>query len=269
MMGPGQMGPGGNGPRCAVPDKDPDQVKARDRTNLRLLRRALRARKIRRRSVKPRPAFVSIYTRSVVATAKALYSVHPSVAMTQKWVATLKEKTGRSLDEWLQLVKKSGLPTEKERREWLKSEHGLPTMSAWWIAERAGVKASEFADPEAYLRAAEQYVDAMFSGKEALRPIYDALLKLGLGLGKDVKACPCQTMVPLYRKHVFAQIKPTTRTPIDMGFAQGARPAEGRLIDTGGFAKKDRITHRIPISSLAEIDDEVKQWLRTAFEEDR
>jgi hypothetical protein len=109
----------------------------------------------------------------------------------------------------------------------------------------------------------------MFTGKAALRPTYDALLKFGLGLGKDVKACPCQTMVPLYRQHVFAQIKPTTRTRIDLGFALGARPAEGRLIDTGGYAKKDRITHRIPISSLAEIDDEVKQWLRTAFEEDR
>jgi hypothetical protein len=168
----------------------------------------------------------------------------------------------------VKLVRKSASPAEKERRAWLKSEHGLPTMSAWWIAELAGGKRGEMGDPEAYLRAAGQYVDAMFSGKAGLRPIYDALLKLGLGLGKDVKACPCQTMVPLYRKHVFAQIKPATRTRIDLGFALGARPAEGRLIDTGGYAKKDRITHRIPISSMAEIDDEVKQWLRTAFEED-
>jgi hypothetical protein len=189
--------------------------------------------------------------------------------MTQKWVATLKDKTGRSLEEWLKLVRKSGPPTENERRAWLKSEHGLATMSAWRIAEHAGGKGEEMGSPAAYLRAAERHVDAMFSGKAALRPIYDALLKLGLGLGKDVKACPCQTMVPLYRKHVFAQIKPTTRARIDLGFALGARPAEGRLIDTGGYAKKDRITHRIPISSLAEIDSEVKQWLQTAFEEDR
>ena len=47
------------------------------------------------------------------------------------------------------------------------------------------------------------------------------------------------------------------------------RPPRAGSIDTGGYAKKDRITHRIPISSLAEIDDEVKKWLRTAFEEDR
>ena len=45
-------------------------------------------------------------------------------------------------------------------------------------------------------------------------------------------------------------------------------PATGRLIDTGGFAKKDRITHRIPIASLAEIDGEVRRWLRTAYEMD-
>ena len=51
-----------------------------------------------------------------IMPAKSLYSVHPGVLMTQKWVATLKEKSGRSLEEWLKLVKKNGPPTEKERR---------------------------------------------------------------------------------------------------------------------------------------------------------
>jgi hypothetical protein len=190
--------------------------------------------------------------------------------MAQKGVASLKEKTGRSLEEWLKLINKSGPLTEKDRRAWLKSEHGLGMNYAGWIVARAGGEGDDFSSPEAYLRAADRYVDDMYAGpKAALRPIHNALLKLGLGLGKDVKACPCKTMVPLYRNYVFAQIKPTTQTRIDLGFALGARPVEGRLIDTGGFAKKDRITHRIPISSLAEIDDEVKQWLRTAFEEDR
>jgi Domain of unknown function (DUF5655) len=109
----------------------------------------------------------------------------------------------------------------------------------------------------------------MFAGpKESLRPIYHELLKLGLALGEDVKACPCQTIVPLYRKHVFAQIKPTTQTRIDMGFALNDMKATGRLMDTGGFAKKDRITHRIPITQFADIDDEVKRWLQHAYELD-
>ena len=74
---------------------------------------------------------------------KSIYGVHPGVAMTQKWVAELKQKTGRSLEEWLRLIKKSGPKDEKARREWLKTEHGLGTNSAWWLAERAEGKGSE------------------------------------------------------------------------------------------------------------------------------
>lgn len=41
-----------------------------------------------------------------------------------------------------------------------------------------------------------------------------------------------------------------------------------RLVDTGGFAKEDRITHRIGLSSVDEIDDEVRRWMRAAYEKD-
>jgi hypothetical protein len=88
--------------------------------------------------------------------------------------------------------------------------------------------------------------------------------------GEDVKAGPCKTMVPLYREHIFAQIKPTTNTRIDLGFAlaryKGKLPK--RAIDTGGLAKRDRITQRIELKSLAEIDAEVKKWLKMACELD-
>ena len=199
---------------------------------------------------------------------KSTYSVHPGVLMTQKWIAELKQKTGRTLDDWLKLIKNKGPKDEQPRRDWVKTKYGLGTNTAWWLAERSVGKGEESADCEAYLKAAEQYVDEMFAGKkEHLRPIYDALLKLGLSVGKDAKACPCQTIVPLYRNHVFAQIKPTTLTRIDFGIALGdTRKTPQRLINTGGYEKKDRITHRFEITSLRDIDDEVKRWLRIAYE---
>jgi hypothetical protein len=40
------------------------------------------------------------------------------------------------------------------------------------------------------------------------------------------------------------------------------------VIDTGGVAKKDRITHRMELKAVAEIDAEVKKWLRMAYELD-
>jgi hypothetical protein len=204
------------------------------------------------------------------ATAKkSIYSVHPGVAMTIKWIGELKQKTGRSLEEWLKFIKKEGPTTEQERRDWLKTKLGLGTNTAWWLAERTVGKGEETGSPDHYLRAAEKYVEEMFSGKkEHLRPIYNALLKLVLRMGKEVQACPCQTIVPLYRNHVFAQIKPTTQTRIDFGLALGNLKTPKRLIDTGGFAKKDRITHRFEITSVKNIDDEVKHWLKVAYDRD-
>jgi len=210
--------------------------------------------------------------KAATAKGKSLYSVHPGVAMVQKWVAQLKQKTGRSLEEWLALVEKEGPATEAERRDWLKKKHGLGTNSAWWIAEASVGKGGEEDSPEAYLRAAEKFVDDMYAGgKAALRPIYDALLQLGLAMGPEAKACPCKTIVPLYRNHVFAQIKPAAQTRIDLGFCflkLGKKPPK-RFLDTGGAKKGDRITHRVEITSTGEIDAEVKRWLKTAYDLDQ
>jgi hypothetical protein len=179
------------------------------------------------------------------------------------YAKNLFERTGKTMDEWVEIVKRSGPPTEKERRVWLKETHGFTTNYAWWVAERAeGRGSADQYDPEAL-------VEEMYAGSKAgLIPLYERLLQLGLKLGSDVKACPCKTMVPLYRKHVFAEIKPTTRTRIDLGLALGKvdKPLPERLIDTGGAAKKDRITHRFAISTEKDIDKEVEKWLKTAYE---
>ena len=206
---------------------------------------------------------------SAVTKALGPYTVHPGVVMVQKWIRELPQKTGRSLEEWIALTRKSGPPTEKERREWLKKEHKLGTNAAAWIAERLDGKGTEEDSPEAYLKSAAGWVEAQYFGpRAAMRLLYEELLKLGLSLGRDVKACPCKTMVPLYRNHVFAQIKPSTNTRIDLGFALGNMKGPKRLIDTGGYEKKDRITRRIEIRSKADIDDEVKRWLKKAYEMD-
>jgi hypothetical protein len=197
------------------------------------------------------------------------YDVHPSLGMYQSSLAALKQKTGRTLEEWIKLVQKNGPATEKERRAWLKAEHGLGMNYAWWIAEHSVGKGDD-GNPETYLRQVDEFVKNMFSGAKApLRPIYDELLALGRSLGNDVRVSPCKTIVPLYRKHVFAQIKPTTRTRIDLGLALRDTKVPKRLIDTGSLAKKDRITHRIEITSLRDIDAEVKKWIKFAYAMDR
>lgn len=199
---------------------------------------------------------------------KQLYSVHPSVFTTMKWVDDLPGKTGRSLDQWIKHIKKAGPATEKERATWLKQEYQLGTNTAGWLATQSVGKGQEDLEPAVYLATAEQWVADMIAKKPLLEPLYFALLQLGKGLGKDVQACPCKTMVPFYRNNVFANLTLATKTRLDLGLCLRGVPFEGRLIDTGGTAKKDRITHKISISSLSEIDAEVKGWLTKAYEKD-
>ncbi len=179
---------------------------------------------------------------------KSIYSVHPSVAHARAIIGNLPVKTGKPITEWVRLIKEAGPAGEKERRDWLKKEYKLGGATASMIVDRAEGKGAEDTDPEAYLKAATEYVETMYAGTKAgLRPIHDALIVLGRSLGNDVKICPCQTIVPLYRQHVFAQIKPTTRTRIDFGLAlKGAKKKiPKRLLDTGGLAKNDRVS-RLP-----------------------
>ncbi|MFM9958122.1 MAG: DUF5655 domain-containing protein [Phycisphaerales bacterium] len=197
------------------------------------------------------------------------FSVHPSVRMMVDWVAELKPKTGRSLDEWVDLVKTQCPGGLSARVEFLKARHGMGTNSAWWIAERAEGRGAEDLDPNLYLEAAERYVEEQLAGrKAALKPVFERLLAVCLSLGDGVRACPCKTIVPIYRNHVVAQLKVAANGRVDLGLALGEVKATGRLIDTGGLAKKDRITHRIEIARVEDIDAQVEGWLKQAFARD-
>lgn len=201
----------------------------------------------------------------------SIYSVHPSVPYAQAILANLADKTGRSLAEWTALLGRAGPVDARGRKDWLKTEHGLGGTTASMVAQASLGNGAEGTDPDAYLAAAGTYVEAMYAGPKAdLRPIYDALLELAWSLGSDVKVSPCKTIVPLYRAHVFAEIKPTTRTRVDLGLAlEGVdRALPERLIDTGGRARKDRITHRFALTDVDQIDGEVREWMAIAYELD-
>lgn len=199
------------------------------------------------------------------------YSVHPAVLHGQAMVRDLAAKTGRALEEWTELLDKEGLADEKQRWRWLRGEHGLGGATSSLIAELSLGKGAEKVDPEAYLAAAPAWVDALYSGPKAgLRPIHDTLVELALALGSDVRVCPATTIVPLYRRHVFAEIKPATAKRIDLGLSlrNSTQDVPYRLIETEGLDRGDRITHRFEITTPHDIDGQVREWLRIAYATD-
>lgn len=122
--------------------------------------------------------------------ASTAYSVHPSVPYAQAIIANLPAKTGHSLAEWTALLSQETAGDANARRDWLKATHGIGGTTARMIAQ-----GSEGWDSDAYLAAANRYVETMYKGKAHLRPFFDVLVAMARSLGEDVRICPCTTIV--------------------------------------------------------------------------
>ena len=113
--------------------------------------------------------------------------------------------------------------------------------------------------------AGDDLVAAQYAGKkEGLKPIYDALSTAIGKLGKDVEFAPKKAYVSLRRNKQFALIQPSTATRVDVGFCMKGEPATDRLEVAGSF--NSMCSHRVRLTSVKEIDAELKRWLKQAYQ---
>jgi len=165
----------------------------------------------------------------------------------QGWIAETQGENGTLARRGGQRsLRKKGRKDEKSQREWLKIQHKSGTNSALSIAARAAGKESEEDSPEKYL-AAGRVVEKQYSAKKEVLRRFTMSCELGKSVGSDVKACPCLTMVPLYRNHVLRrssrrQIRVWILVWRSRHYRENCR---NDWLIRAGSQKKDRITHRI------------------------
>jgi hypothetical protein len=180
-------------------------------------------------------------------------------AATQTMINNLPEKTGRSLDQWLELLSKQTFEKHGEIVKWLKSEHGVTHGFANLIAHmhRAGGAGGIGGGPD--------LVASQYEGPKAgLKPIYDALVKTVQAFGKDVEIAPKKTYVSLRRSKQFALIQASTKDRIDVGINLKGTAPSGRLEASGSF--NAMVSHRVRVTSRKDVDAELKSWLRKAYD---
>jgi predicted transport protein len=175
--------------------------------------------------------------------------------------ASMARRTGRTLEEWVATVRDAGLDALDQNavRRWLREVHGVPQNSQWAIADAAAREAG-------WVRpTVEQYVDEQYRGpKAALRPVFDAVRAVVLDLGDDVTTEGRGTYVPFVRKRQFAAVAAATASRIDLGLRYTAPPASGRLQPA---TAPGSATHKLSLTAVDEVDDEVRALLRAAYEQ--
>lgn len=194
------------------------------------------------------------------ARAKPRYQPHPMLAHGRSVAAKLEEATGRSMEAWIAVARRDGPAKERDCCEWLRTEHGLGRMHSMWVAHRARSEQdpADHADPATL-------VDALYAGpRAALRPVHESVVDAVIAAGDEAVVTACKTMVPVYRKHVFAELRPVEGA-VEVQLALGDVPAKGRLEASGRRAAGERMTHRVLVRSAREVDGELRAWIARAY----
>ena len=168
-------------------------------------------------------------------------------------INNMPEKTGRSLEEWKKILKTKSFFKHTEAVNFLKEGHKVTHGFANTIV----MLSKEENETPVTL------VQNQYKGKEDLIPIYEKLISVVKTFGKDVTITPKKESVSVIRKKQFTLIKPSSKTRIDLGLKLKDKPTTPRLEDSVPFGSM--CTHRVKISNLFEIDDELKKWMKEAY----
>jgi hypothetical protein len=175
------------------------------------------------------------------------------------WQADLlSRRTGVGLTEWNERVRLADPPDESTLRAWL-SEQGVTGYAQMLLVmERFGY-------PDFLLATADALIDGQYADRPALRPIFDAVLAYVAGLG-EVTVQARKTYVSLVGpRRTFAAVVPSTRRRVDVALRLPDGEASGRLLTSGNLGNS-AMTHRLPLSTVDEFDDEAKRILARAYE---
>ena len=125
----------------------------------------------------------------------------------QTMIDNMPEKTGKSLDQWKQILQKKAFIKHSEALNFIKKEHSVSHG-----LDNTIVHLSKENSPSQ-----DNLVEQQYAGKEALSPLYEKLIQVINHFGDDITITPKKGSVSIIRKRQFALIKPATKTRIDLG----------------------------------------------------
>ena len=179
--------------------------------------------------------------------------------MEQAILMNLPAKTGKSLDEWMAIISKSGIQQAKEQLQFLKKEFGLGHFQATVITKKLeNNTATDYTDEAALL-------DAQFTGKNtALRNLYEVLALKVLALGKDVCAKPCKTYIPFYRKTQFLMAKPKNGL-LYLTFTMSGQSFRGEKLSARGLGLPEKFAFTISLKEESDVNEGLMEWIKEAL----
>lgn len=173
-------------------------------------------------------------------------------------IGNLQKNSGKSLQEWIALVHGQQLARHGEIVKFLKEEHGFTHGFANLVAHKALESDAGSAAGQGEL------LEKQYKGKEHFLPLYERLVAVIKTFGEDIEWAPKNAYVSVRRKKQFATLNPATKTRYEVGINLKGQSPQGKLLPEKPNAM---CSHRLELSGEADLDDEVKGWLKAAYDQ--
>jgi hypothetical protein len=169
--------------------------------------------------------------------------------------------TGKDVATWAEEVRAAGLATESDVRAWL-AERGITGYGQMvLVMERFGY-------PAFFTATADELVDAQYADRPALRPIYEAVVTAALGVGEMHVQARKGYVSLVGPRRTLAVVQASTKNRVDLGLRLPGREPGGRLLPATSIGNGN-CTHRVGLTTVAEVDDEVVDLLAQAHAANR
>lgn len=175
---------------------------------------------------------------------------------TQTMIENLHKNTGKTLQQWIDIVKKQNFLKHGEIIKYLKEQHEFTHGFANLVAHKANETDAGSAENQ------NDLITKQYQGKEHLKPIYDKLMAEISTFGQDIEIAPKNTYVSLRRKKQFAILNPATKTRFEIGINLKGQLPKGKLEPEKPNAM---CSHKINLTDINDIDNEVIEWIKSAY----
>ncbi|HNJ55778.1 MAG TPA: DUF5655 domain-containing protein [Chitinophagaceae bacterium] len=176
----------------------------------------------------------------------------------QEFIQTAKEKTGKTLEQWLPVVKKSGLVKQMEITNWLKAEHKLNHLQASLLAGLYLNNGKPVYQNESNL------LDTQFARCEDMKPLFESISQKILGAFADTQLIPKKTYVSFTATREFAAINIKPKE-IRLGMDLGDEPFAGTLQKSKLTGPMPRISHMVVVTDSKQFDKKILDYLQASY----
>jgi hypothetical protein len=183
----------------------------------------------------------------------------------QAYLDTIRKKTGKGPDDFRKLAEKRGLLAEDVKASevvaWLKSEFGLGHGHAMAIY---GVLRSAVEPPTTQT---ERLNEHFKGGRAKWLSTFEKIVAKAKAFGKDEASIKVgDSYISLLRKTKKFAIVKVGVDFLDLGIKFKQKPpANHRLAKAGDWNRM--VSHRVRLTSPADLDSELFTWLKTAYQE--